>query len=291
MYPIMYKFISNIKKYLNIMYKFVSNVKNIPKNKYFILSLLFIILIIIIYFSHSLVSKKNKINESFIGKEKSTVLSDLGDDIKVEKKDYVQFPPLTLKYGKSKYDLLDNIFGKDENTNVQKVEGDNQNNNKPNDIPISMPQIQDVGKNELEKSELQKRFSKLNENKPLLGSCDFYFNKCPNNKSSMATIKGNNLTCSKNEEESKKAEAIAQIKNGYISKITIIHNGVGYNYQNPPKVNIISNSGNGASAKAIVDKNGNISSIDIIDYGYGYVETPSIEIEPPQMDGVCHLCC
>ena len=57
------------------------------------------------------------------------------------------------------------------------------------------------------------------------------------------------------------------------------------------KVNIQSTSGNGASCKAIVNKNGTISAIDIIDYGYGYVETPSIEIEPPQMDGVCHLCC
>ncbi len=271
------------------------NMKNISKNIHIIILIILIILTLIVLYTYF---NKYYIKEYFIG-NKSKSLTDLGDDIEIEKKDYTQFPP------KSKYDLINNIFGNTNNSNNSN-NSDNNNNkannnednkannnedNKIKSIPISLPQIQSIGTPELEKSQLQKEFSKIDKDKPLLGSCDFYFNKCPNNKSSMATIKGNNLTCNKNGEETKKAEAIAQIKNGHISKITIINSGLGYNYQNPPKVNIKSNSGNGASAKAIVDKNGTISSIDIIDYGYGYVETPNIEIEPPQMDGVCHLCC
>ena len=213
---------------------------------------------------------------------------DLNDEINGEKKKYDTFPPLK---NKSKYDLLNNIFGENNHINDSNSDSNTNNDLKIKEIPLSLPKTENIGKPELEKSELQKSLSKLDENKPLLGSCDFYFNKCPNNKSSMATIKGNNLTCGKNVQESKKAEAIAQIKNGHISKITIINSGSNYNYQNPPKVNILSTSGNGASAKAKVNKDGTISSIDIIDYGYGYVETPNIDIEPPQMDGVCHLCC
>ncbi len=249
------------------------NIKNISKNIHYII-LGILIILICIALTHTY-SKK----EDFIG-NKSRSLTDLGDDIgEAEKKDYVQFPP------KSKYDLMNNIFGKQNNEEKE----DNKLDIK--DIPTPLPESRNVGKQELEKSDLQKSFSKIDDKNPLLGTCDFYFNKCPNNKSSMATIKGNNLTCGKNNVENKKAEAIAQIKNGFISKITVINPGLGYNYQNPPKVNIHSSKGNGASAKAVVDKNGTITSIDIIDYGYGYVETPSIEIEPPQMDGVCHLCC
>lgn len=242
---------------------------------------------LIILISIALTHKYNK-KEYFIG-NKTTLLND--DDGEAEKKDYSQFPP------KSKYDLINNIFGKQKDNDEDNLkENENKDSIKNNsfntkDIPISLSESRNIGVQELEKSDLQKSFSKIDDKNPLLGTCDFYFNKCPNNKSSMATIKGNNLTCGKNNIENKKAEAIAQIKNGFISKITILNPGLGYNYQNPPKISINSSKGNGASAKAIVDKNSTITSIDIIDYGYGYIETPSIEIEPPQMDGVCHLCC
>ncbi len=258
-------------------------IKKFCKNIHYIILFILIILILLLF-----INKYNyNYKEMFIGKneEKEKEINEYGNEINVEKKSYTQFPPLE---NKSKYDLLNNIFGKNNNEN-ENNHNKNENEKSIKDIPISMPQINDKGIQELEKSDLQKTFSKIDEKKPLLGSCHFYFNKCPNNKSSMATIKGNNLTCGG--EETKKAEAIAEIKNGHISKIRIIHNGTGYNYQNPPKVIIESTSGNGASAKANVNKNGEISSIDIIDYGYGYVETPNINIEPPQMDGVCHLCC
>ncbi len=266
----------------NIKKKSLIFLKNISKNIHIIILILLIFLTCIALYSHF------STKENFIG-NKSTTLTDLGDEVQVEKKDYNVFPP------KSKYELMNHIFGKEDTSkaiedNTSKAGEDTSKVGEVKSIPISLPNMQSAGTPELEKSELQKTVSKLDEHKPLLGTCDFYFNKCPNNKSSMATIKGNNLSCGKNN-ESKKAEAIAQIKNGHISKITIIQSGAGYNYQNPPKVTIESNSGNSATAKAIVDKNGTISSIDIIDYGYGYVETPNINIEPPQMDGVCHLCC
>jgi hypothetical protein len=279
----------------NIKKKSLIFLKNISKNIHIIILILLIFLTCIALYSHF------STKENFIG-NKSTTLTDLGDEVQVEKKDYNVFPP------KSKYELMNHIFGNQDTSkagedtskagedtskageDTSKAGEDASEAGEVKSIPISLPNMQSAGVPELEKSELQKTVSKLDEHKPLLGTCDFYFNKCPNNKSSMATIKGNNLSCGKNN-ESKKAEAIAQIKNGHISKITIIQSGTGYNYQNPPKVTIESNSGNSATAKAIVDKNGTISSIDIIDYGYGYVETPNINIEPPQMDGVCHLCC
>jgi hypothetical protein len=275
------------------MYKKI-NIKTISKNIHYIIFVLLIVLLFIILYAKYFNKNKNK--EYFTGNKNNSIIikemNDLDDGTQAEKKDYKVFPPVS----KSKYDLLNNIFGNIQNDDNDNNNADNANNNNTTtntikDFPISMPKSQDIGKPELEKNNLQKTFSKLDDKTPLLGSCDFYFNKCPSNKSSMATIKGNNLTCGKNGTETKKAEAIAQIKNGHISKIIIINNGVGYNYQNPPKVIIESTSGNGASAKANVDKNGTISSIDIIDYGYGYVETPNINIEPPQMDGVCHLCC
>ncbi len=256
--------------------------------KYFCKNIhIFLLCILLILLFLLLQRKYFHYEERFIGKNKSIELSDLGDETKIEKKEYQNFPPLK---NQTKYDLMNHIFGSN-HTDSNNNHNDSNENDYKKEVPISMPKIQSAGVQELEKSELQKEFSKIDEQKPLLGNCDFYFNKCPANKSSMATIKGNNLTCGKNGQETKRAEAIAQIKNGYISKITIINGGIGYNYQNPPKVKIMSNNGNGASAKANVDKNGVISSIDIIDYGYGYVETPTIEIEAPQMDGVCHLCC
>jgi hypothetical protein len=275
-------------RFLHIKY-----IKYISKNIHYIL-LFILILLTVISLYHSFYKK-----EYFIGKKDSNDNIILSDELKAEKKNYTHFPP-SLK-DKSKYDLLNNIFGDSgnvedvgnaENTNnINNIKNTNNTNDRIKDIPISLPETRNVGKQELEKGELQKSVSKIDENKPLLGSCDFYFNKCPNNKSSMATIKGKNLTCGKSNIESKKAEAVAQIKNGHISKIIITNAGNGYNYQNPPKVNIQSSSGNGASAIVKVNKDGTISSIDVLDYGYGYVETPNIDIEAPQMDGVCHLCC
>ncbi len=230
-------------------------------NIYAFILIIFLLIIISLYF----LLYNNR--EDFIGNKKS-------NDENAEKKDYSNFPPLE---NKSKYDLLNDIFGKNQ---VGKVE-------EKKNIPIKSPTIQSNGAIELEKSELQKEFSKLDDKKPLLGTCDFFFNKCPSNKNSVGTISGSNLSCGTSEP----ASAVAQIQNGHISKIFVVKSGSGYNKENPPLVSILNGKGNGASAKATVSNEGSITNIDVIDYGYGYVETPEVKIEPPQMDGVCHLCC
>lgn len=245
-----------------------------------------IFILIILLFSLFLfyfLLQKYYFTENFIGNKKSNDDDiSLNNETKVEKKDYSNFPPLE---NKSKYDLLNDIFGKNQ---VGKV---SERENKVKEVPIKMPQIQSNGIIELEKSKLQQEFSKLDDKKPLLGTCDFYFNKCPSNKNSVGSISGKELSCNKSDNNSTQAEAVAQIQSGHISKIIIVKSGSGYNSQNPPLVTIVGGKGNGATAKAQVNNDGSISNIDVIDYGYGYVETPEIKIEAPQMDGVCHLCC
>jgi len=133
--------------------------------------------------------------------------------------------------------------------------------------------------------------------KSLLGNCQFYNDKCPDNYHPLGnfSIGGNNsglaLSCG-NVQNSKSAFAIAQIKNNSISDIHIIDKGHGYNPENPPKVLIESGkNGNGATAEAYVDENGFLKNIKVIHPGYNYSETPKIIIDSPNMNSSCHLCC
>lgn len=261
--------------------------------KYYFLIL--IILLILFYLYFSIYSTQNI--ERFIGKKSNS--NDLDDSS--EKKSYKNFPPT------SKYDLLNDIFGKnqpgiDDQSNLPGLNDMNKDgkggkgDKGVKDIPVGGAKMQEQPKMELEKSDLQKSVSKLDDHKTLLGKCSFYPNKCPNGMSSAASLSGTNMNCGKNGEDAgKSAKAVAEIHSGHLSKIVLIDGGSGYNQENPPKIKIEGGSGgsggSGASAKAEVGSNGSITSIDIIDYGYNYVETPKVTIEPPQMSGVCHLCC
>jgi hypothetical protein len=98
------------------------------------------------------------------------------------------------------------------------------------------------------------------------------------------------LTCG-NVEETKPAHAIAKIKNNSIYDIYITDPGKGFNPDSPPKISIEGTKGHGASAEAVIDDNGELKLIKIINPGYNYTETPNILIDAPYMNSSCHLCC
>jgi hypothetical protein len=126
------------------------------------------------------------------------------------------------------------------------------------------------------------------------GTCNFY-NKCPDDYMELGnfSLEGTSLKCG-NIENTSPAKAMAHIKNNNLYEIVILDKGKGYSVSNPPKINIHSRNeekGFGANANAIIDEDGSIKSIQIINPGYNYTETPNILIDPPYMNNSCHLCC
>ncbi len=237
---------------------------------YLFLILLLILSLFYFYFHYT--------QENFIGKKNITLSNNNespaqldidSNDVKGEKKIYDSFPPFE---NKTKYDLLNSVFG----------------NTKEVPVPLgnaqSSPPIEHTPSNKD-----QPNITKVSDPSTLMGMCKFYPNQCPSGKNSIASLRGTNMKCG--DFESRPAKLIAEIRKGHISNIIVVDGGNGYNHEFPPLVKIISSVGNGASAKANVNQEGKIESVDVIDYGYNYVETPSIEIEPPQLESVCHLCC
>jgi hypothetical protein len=262
------------------------------KNKKYYFVILLLLFILFLFYFYGMRSLTNNM-ETFIGKGKSSDDLDDLDNNDSKKNSYKSFPPT------SKYDLLNDIFGKNQ-PGKEKSETDVKGGVK--EIPIRNLQIQEQPKLELEKSDLQKNVSKLDDAKALLGKCDFYPNKCPNGMSSVTSLTGSNMKCSPKGEggeggEGRVAKAVAEIQSGHLSKIIVIDGGSGYNQENPPNVKIEGGQGSmnsdssSGSASAEVGSDGQVKSIDIINYGYNYMETPKVVIEPPQMASVCHLCC
>jgi hypothetical protein len=125
--------------------------------------------------------------------------------------------------------------------------------------------------------------------------CNFYNNKCPDDYMELGnfSLDGTSLKCG-NIENTKPAKAMAHIKNNNLYEIVILDKGQGYSLNNPPKVRIHSRNeekGFGANANALVNKDGTLKSIQIINPGYNYTETPNVLIDPPYMNSSCHLCC
>jgi hypothetical protein len=119
--------------------------------------------------------------------------------------------------------------------------------------------------------------------KTLFGSCQFFNDKCPDkyhplgNFSIQGTGSGNILTCG-NVQNTKPAKAIAQIKNNAIYEIHITDQGHGFNPSSPPKVSIEGGKGHGATAEAVIDDDGFLKIIKVINPGYNYTTLPTIRI-------------
>ena len=128
------------------------------------------------------------------------------------------------------------------------------------------------------------------------GKCQFFNNKCPDDYTQLGNFSiqglGSNLVLNcGNITDTKPAKAIAEIKNNSIYQIHIVDEGHGYIPTKAPKVRIEGGKGHGATAESVVDDDGYLKLIKIINPGYNYVETPNIIIDPPSADSACHLCC
>lgn len=130
----------------------------------------------------------------------------------------------------------------------------------------------------------------------LLGMCQFFNDKCPDTHTPLGnfSIQGlgsNSILSCGNVENIKAAHAIAKIKNNSIYEIHITDPGQGFNSKNPPKITVEGGKGHGATAEAVIDDDGILKLIKIINPGYNYTETPNVLIETPLMNSSCHLCC
>jgi hypothetical protein len=137
---------------------------------------------------------------------------------------------------------------------------------------------------------------KLPELKSLLGKCQFFNDKCPDNyhplgNFSIQGVGSSSILSCGNVQNTKPAKAVAQIKNNYVYEIHITDEGHGYNSSAPPKINIEGGKGHGATAEAVVDDDGFLKLIKVINPGYNYSETPNVLIDAPFMNSSCHLCC
>jgi len=146
------------------------------------------------------------------------------------------------------------------------------------------------------KKELPPPIIKKPDIKSILGTCQFFNDKCPDkyhelgNFSIQGVGSGSILTCG-NVQNTKPARAVAQIKNNSIYEIHITEPGHGFNPSSPPKISIEGGKGHGATAEAAIDDDGFLKLIKVINPGYNYSETPNILIDAPFMNSSCHLCC
>jgi hypothetical protein len=132
--------------------------------------------------------------------------------------------------------------------------------------------------------------------KSILGTCQFFNDKCPDKyhplgNFSIQGVGSNSILSCGNVQNTKPAKAIAQIKNNAIYEIHITDQGHGFNPSSPPKVSIEGGKGHGATAEAVIDDDGFLKIIKVINPGYNYSETPNIVIDAPFMNSSCHLCC
>jgi hypothetical protein len=130
----------------------------------------------------------------------------------------------------------------------------------------------------------------------LLGMCQFFNDKCPDTHMPLGnfSIQGlgsNSILSCGNVENIKAAHAIAKIKNNSIYEIHITDPGHGFTPDNVPKVSIEGGKGHGATAEAVIDDDGFLKLIKVINPGYNYSETPNVLIDAPFMNSSCHLCC
>ena len=210
-----------------------------------------------------------------------------------------KFPPTDLNGNSDDFkdsdnlDLLANINAKPVSKSLEKPFLINNNN------PIPEAKFNDKNKDKDKETVLPKPPSiveKKQNVKNLFESCQFFNDKCPDKYHPLGNFSiqgtGNNsiLTCG-NVQNTKPARAIAQIKNNTVYEIHITDQGHGFNPSSPPKVSIEGGKGHGATAEAVVDDDGFLKLIKVINPGYNYSETPNILIDAPYMNSSCHLCC
>jgi hypothetical protein len=184
-----------------------------------------------------------------------------------------------------------NVLPNTENNNPNAIFDSNKNN-----LKIDPKNILNIKKESKPPSSQPSQNIKNTDIKSILGTCQFFNDKCPDkyhqlgNFSIQGVGSGSILTCG-NVQNTKPAKAIAQIKNNAIYEIHVTDQGHGFNPSSPPKVSIEGGKGHGATAEAIIDDDGFLKLIKVINPGYNYSETPNVLIDAPYMNSSCHLCC
>ena len=171
--------------------------------------------------------------------------------------------------------------------NVKDISKNNEDIKLDNDIKLI---------NKVQKKDDDSSLSASNNISNLFGKCQFFNSKCPEGYNSFGNFSiegvGSNLSLScGNVRDTKPAKALAQIKNNAIYEIHIIEQGHGYIPNQPPRITIEGGKGNSASAESVVDDNGYLKLIKVVNPGYNYTETPNVVIEAHQNDSNCHFCC
>jgi hypothetical protein len=191
--------------------------------------------------------------------------------------------------------------------NVKDISTNNEDIKLDNDIKLikkdkdnkTQPKIvkKDISNEDAPSKKLPPKLdSSSNNMSNLFGKCQFFNTKCPDGYNSFGNFSiegvGSNLSLScGNIRDTKPAKAVAEIKNNAIYEIHILEQGHGYIPSQPPRITIEGGKGNGASAEAVVDDNGYLKLIKVVNPGYNYSETPNIVIEAHSNDSNCHFCC
>ena len=208
-----------------------------------------------------------------------------------------KFPPEELNGNSDDFKDADNSdILNDLNTNFKK-------NKTIIEKPIVKPMNNNINKEAVfSKKELDKVPQKVDKVPPkvdmksIFGSCQFFNDKCPDNyhqlgNFSIQGVSSNSILSCGNVQNTKPAKAVAQIKNNSIYEIHITDPGHGFNPDSSPKVTIEGGKGHGATAQAVIDDDGFLKLIKVINPGYNYIETPNVIIDAPFMNSSCHLCC
>ena len=123
--------------------------------------------------------------------------------------------------------------------------------------------------------------------------CQFFKGKCPQGYNSNGTFsaKGEHILCG-DSVDFKPAKAVAEIRNEQIVNIHIVESGKGYDSNNPPSIIINNGNSNGAVGEAIIDDDGSIKVIKIINAGSKFKDTPIIDIKFVDDNFIqCNFCC
>lgn len=187
---------------------------------------------------------------------------------------------------------LNQDYKKDVNTLIQKPQTGRVDNHEPTDR-ISLKNSEDVI---LPPQDVIKRHTKgkiINKDFQKTMNCRFLSSpQChpeyPNFSGAGFSFPGDMKMKVDSIGDTKPAHVICTISKGAINGAYVIDAGEGY--QNPPKLTIVGGGGSNAILEPVV-KGGKILDVKVKSGGYGFIETPSIQVEDPNLSNGLYLCC
>ena len=128
--------------------------------------------------------------------------------------------------------------------------------------------------------------------------CGFFSDRCPNGYETVSGfgIRGlpSGMTLQCGNVSSQSGKFIAEIQNGVIKSVNVIHGGSGYDKNKNYKVIVNGGNGSNAQLEAIIDDKGTVQVINVLNGGSGYTSTPQIIVQNEDGTGMgssCQFCC